>query len=159
MVTMAASEAAIPSRAMLDTNVFLAATDHGRAENRHAMLILNGWAAHGTTLYASGQIMREYLAVATRPADRNGLGLKQADALANVRAIRTRTSLLSEDTKVADRLLGLLDEIPCSGKQVHDANIVATMLVHGINALVTINIGDFTRFEHHIALIPLPSIN
>ena len=47
--------------------------------------------------------MREYLAVATRPAERNGLGLKLADALANVRAFRGRTSLLAEDGKVADR--------------------------------------------------------
>jgi predicted nucleic acid-binding protein len=144
---------------MLDTNVILSATDEGRAEHRQAMLIFSDWAGRGTTLYASGQIMREYLAVATRPADKNGLGLKQADALANVRAFRTRTRLLSEDDKVADRLLGLLDEIPCGGKQVHDANVVATMLVHGIGSLVTINFGDFTRFARHINVIPLADVN
>ena len=144
---------------MLDTNVILSATDEGRAEHRQANQIFNEWAARGTTLYASGQIMREYLAVATRPAGKNGLGLKQADALANVRAFRARTSLLIEDSKVADCLLGLLDEIPCGGKQVHDANVVATMLVHGIDSLVTINLADFTRFEHRIRLIPLASVD
>ena len=144
---------------MLDANVILSATDEGRAEHSQAMLIFNDWAGRGTTLYASGQIMREYLAVATRPADKNGLGLKQTDALANVRAFCTRTSLLIEDSKVADCLLGLLDEIPCSGKQIHDANVVATMLVHGIDSLITINLADFTRFEHHVRLIPLTSIN
>jgi predicted nucleic acid-binding protein len=159
MTTTGASEAALTGRAMLDTNVFLSATDQSRAEHRQAMLILNDWAGRGTTLYASGQIMREYLAVATRPADKNGLGLKQADALANARAIRSRTSLLGEDAKVADRLLGLLDEIPCTGKQVHDANIVATMIEHGINTLVTINVADFSRFGQHITLIPLPNVN
>ena len=143
---------------MLDTNVFLSATDEGRAEHRQAMLIFNEWAGGGTTLYASGQIMREYLAVATRPVDKNGLGLKQADALANVRALRRRTSLLAEDGKVADRLLSLLDDTPCMGKQVHDANVIAAMLVHGISTLVTINVADFTRFERHVTLVPLPSI-
>ena len=142
---------------MLDTNVFLAATDQGRAEHRQAVAILNDWAGRGTTLYASGQIMREYLAVATRPAGKNGLGLKQPDAVANVRALRTRTVVLAEGADVADRLLSLLDEIPCGGKQVHDANVVATMLVHGIDVLITINVADFSRFAHHITLIPLPS--
>lgn len=144
---------------MLDTNVFLSATDEGRAEHRQAILVFSNWAGRGTTLYASGQIMREYLAVATRPAGNNGLGLEQAGALGNVRAFRARTSLLIEDGRVADRLLVLLDEIPCAGKQIHDANIVATMLVHGIDSLITINLADFARFEHHIRLIPLGSIN
>ncbi len=99
--------------------------------------------------------MREYLAVASRPAERNGLGLKLADALANVRAFRGRTSLLAEDGKVADRLLVLLDDIECGGNQVHGANVVATTLVHGIDAVITINLDDFTRFARHVRLIGL----
>ena len=99
--------------------------------------------------------MREYLAVATRPIERNGLSLNLVDALANVRALRGRTSLLAEDGKVADRLLALLDDIDCGGKQVHDANVVATMLVHGIDAVVTINLDDFTRFARRVRLIGL----
>jgi predicted nucleic acid-binding protein len=146
-------------RAMLDTNVFLSATDESRAEHRQALLVFNDLAGRGTTLYASGQVMREYLSVATRPTGSNGLGLKQADALANARAFRTRTTLLTEDTRVADRLLDLLDEIACGGKQVHDANIVATMLVHGIDRLITINVADFTRFEDRITVLPLDGIN
>ena len=58
-----------PDRVMLDTNVLLAATDEGRAEHRDALMIMNEWAAGGTTLCTSGQILREYLAVATRPVD------------------------------------------------------------------------------------------
>jgi predicted nucleic acid-binding protein len=146
------------SRAMLDTNVLLSATDKGRAEHRQAMLVFNDLADRGTTLYTSGQVMREYLAVATRPIGSNGLGLKQADALANARAFRTRTVLLAEDSNVADRLLDLLDETPCGGKQVHDANVVATMLVHGIDRLITINVTDFTRFEDRITVMPRSSI-
>jgi predicted nucleic acid-binding protein len=36
------------------------------------------------------------------------------------------------------------------GKQIHDANIVATMLAHGILTLLTDNIGDFVRWGHLI---------
>lgn len=143
------------SRAMLDTNVLLSATDEGRAEHRQAMLVFNDLAGRGTTLYTSGQVMREYLSVATRPMGSNGLGLERADALANARAFGTRTTLLTEDSGVADRLLDLLDQIPCGGKQVHDANIVATMLVHGIDRLITINVADFVRFDDRITLMPL----
>ena len=151
----AADLAASPARAMLDTNVLLAATDEGRAQHDQALRIVNDWPGRGTTLYTSGQIMREYLAVATRPAEQNGLGMALADALANVRAFRARTSLLAEDGKVADRLLTLLDDIACGGKQIHDANVVATMLVHGIDTIVTINLADFTRFERQVRLVGL----
>ena len=61
----------------------------------------------------------------------------------------------AEDAKVADRLLSLLADVECRGKQVHDANVVATMLVHGVRAVVTMNTGDFARFEGHVSLIRL----
>ncbi len=155
MATRVADLAAVPVRVMLDTNVLLAATDEGRSEHRDALSVLNDWAAADAGLCVSGQVLREYLTVATRPADCNGLGLNLPDAVANVRAIRQRTTLLAEDSRVADRLLGLLADVECLGKQVHDANLVATMLVHGISTIVTANLADFARFERHISLIRL----
>jgi predicted nucleic acid-binding protein len=155
MATRVADLAAVPDRVMLDTNVLLAATDESKAEHRDALKVVNDWAAGHTDLCTSGQVLREYLAVATRPAKHNGLGLNLPDALENVRAIRARTRLLTEDSKVADRLLGLLADIECRGKQVHDANLVATMLVHGIGTVVTRNLEDFARFEGHVNLIRL----
>ena len=65
------------------------------------------------------------------------------------------TTLLAEDATVSDRLLGLLADVECLGKQVHDANLVATMLAHGIGTVVTQNVEDFARFERHVSLIRL----
>jgi predicted nucleic acid-binding protein len=155
MATRVADLSTPPDRLMLDTNVLLAATDEGRAEHGSALTVLNDWAARRTELCTSGQVLREYLAVATRPAGNNGLGLKLLDAIGNVRAIRERTALLGEDARVADRLLGLLADVECGGKQVHDANLVATMLVHGVGTVVTMNTADFGRFERHVSLIRL----
>ena len=155
MTTRAADLGMVPDRVMLDTNVLLAATDEGRAEHRDALTVINDWAARQADLCTSGQILREYLAVATRPAEKDGLGLKLLDALGNVRAIRERTTLLAEDSQVADRLLGLLADVECRGRQVHDANLVATMLVHDIGAIVTMNLEDFARFERYVNLIRL----
>jgi len=100
-------------------------------------------------------VLREYLVVATRSATVNGLGLSLPDALGNVQAIRERTTLLAEDPAVAGRLLALLADTGCAGLQVHDANLVATMLVHGVGAVVTMNLADFARFERHVDLIGL----
>lgn len=155
-MTMKAADLNVrPDRIMLDTNVLLAATDEGRTEHRNALMIINEWAADEVTLCTSGQILREYLAVATRPAQRNGLGLKPADAVSNMRAIRERTAFLSEDARVADRLQQLLSDVECGGKQVHDANVVATMLAHGVGMVVTMNVVDFARFEQYVSLVSL----
>ena len=155
MATRAADLATLPDRVMLDTNILLAASDENRAEHRDALAVLNDWAGERTDLCTSGQVLREYLTVATRPAAKNGLGLTLSDALVNVRAIRERTTLLAEDARVADRLLGLLADVECLGKQVHDANLVATMMVHDVGAVVTMNLEDFARFERHVSLIRL----
>jgi predicted nucleic acid-binding protein len=138
---------------LLDTNILLTATDEARPAHPRALATLNEWPAAGTALYTSGQILREYLSVATRPVVDNGLGLAQDDAVTNVRAYRGRLRLVAENEKVADRLLTLVDEIDCTGKQLHDANVVATMLAHGVDTLVTLNAADFARYEEHIAVL------
>jgi predicted nucleic acid-binding protein len=43
-----------------------------------------------------------------------------------------------------------------SGRQVHDANVVATMLEHGVRRLLTFNAADFRRFARIIDIEPLP---
>jgi predicted nucleic acid-binding protein len=149
----------VADRALIDTNVLLSATDQGRAEHARAIAVLDQWPAAGTVLYASGQILREYLSVSTRPEAQNGLGMTQADAVTNARALRGRLRVLDENDKVLDRLLDLLDgDAQCGGKQVHDANLVATALVHGIGAVVTLNVEDFIRFEEHVSVIDLAQV-
>ncbi|MCC5625260.1 type II toxin-antitoxin system VapC family toxin, partial [Nostoc sp. CHAB 5715] len=68
---------------------------------------------------------------------------------------KTAFRLVEENLLVTDRLLTLMEEVPSGGKQVHDANIVATMLVYGIPQLLTHNIGDFARFSGLITVLPL----
>jgi len=56
---------------------------------------------------------------------------------------------------VADQLQGLLTDVGCSGKQVHDANVVATMLARSVGTVVTMNLADFARFERYVSLVEL----
>jgi predicted nucleic acid-binding protein len=58
-----------------------------------------------------------------------------------------------ETAQVTTQLFALLKAHPTAGKQVHDANIVATMLAYDIDTLLTLNIADFKRFESKIKLI------
>lgn len=129
----------------VDTNVLLTATATARPGHEAALALLEAGFAE-RSLYLSGQVLREYLAVATRPAAVNGLGLPMHHALSNARQFEDRANFLCEDEPVREALFDLLGRTACSGKQVHDANLVATMLANGLRVLVTLNPRDFDRF-------------
>ena len=131
----------------VDTNVLLTATDQSRPQHRDAGRLIGESGLHGLHLAASGQILREYLVVATRPPDTNGLGLQVRDAAANVNEFLRFIHLYDETEEVSRRLRQLGLTYGLHGKRLHDANIVATMSVHGIRALVTQNPDDFAPFE------------
>lgn len=143
---------------VVDTNVLLSATAPSRPLHRAAMAVLNDWPNQGMILATSTQVLREYLVVATRPADVNGLGLGVEDALDNIAAFRGRMRLLVESEPSWDRLRTLVTAHGCQGKQIHDANVVATALTAGVVRLVTANAGDFARFEAEIDVIDLGAV-
>lgn len=130
----------------LDTNVLLTATDRTRLGYGQAQRLLTLASCAGYHMGVSGQILREYLAVATRPVPVNGLGLSLADALANVETFAQRLVFYEENETVAKCLRRLVQESGVGGKRVHDVNVVATMLTHGILRLVTDNTADFAAF-------------
>ena len=110
------------------------------------MALLNRAMSGELSLYASRQVIREYLVVATRPMDANGLGLDTAEALANVEEFSRCVGLLEETAEVSRALRQLLGHHRLKGKRIHDANIAATMLAHGLKQLATDNAADFEAF-------------
>ena len=131
----------------VDTNVLLIATDESRSLHLEAMQLLAGSVTQDLSLATSGQVLREYLVVATRPVDVNGLGLSTEVAVGNVNEFLGSLSMFEETVEVSSRLRQLAVAHNLSGKRLHDANIVATMKAHDIRALVTENAGDFAPFE------------
>lgn len=87
-----------------------------------------------------------HLVVATRPVEANGLGLESTKALVNVEEFSRCVGLLEETAAVSRELRKPLDRHALHGKRLHDANIAATMLVHGVQQLVTDNTADFATF-------------
>jgi predicted nucleic acid-binding protein len=63
--------------------------------------------------------------------------------------------IADEDAAVTNFLLALLASNAIRGKQIHDANIVATMKRYGIRLLLTHNTADFTRYTPEIDILPL----
>lgn len=134
-------------RLFCDTNVLLSAVDRKRRLHAQALHMLNALPNRGVALCVSGQIVREFLVVCTRPVDVNGLGLPQREALRNAEAIIERSTILDENRNVPVRLLDIVRTTTCGGRRIHDANVVATMQEHGLTRLVTGNPDDFRRFE------------
>jgi hypothetical protein len=100
--------------------------------------------------WTSRQVLREFLATTRRPGTVVPPGTFGALAEA-VRQIEAEFDIADEDAAVTGILLDLLKSRTVQGKQIHDANIVATMRRYGIPSLLTHNTADFTRH--------LPDIN
>lgn len=142
----------------LDTNVLLAATDESRDHHLLARDLLARVRTRGLQGALSGQIIREYLVVATRDMDANGLGLSPADALANAQQMAARLEFCEETEAVSVRLRSLVRTHELAGKKIHDASVVAAMTAHGITRLVTENPGDFERYQE-IEVITLSQLS
>lgn len=64
---------------------------------------------------------------------------------------------MADDTAaVTEQLIKLMANFEIGGKQIHDANIVATMLAYGIPCLLTRNTKDFERFADVIEISGIP---
>jgi hypothetical protein len=73
-----------------------------------------------------------------------------SDILDRARIIESQCRMAEDGPDVAQQLRALLAVGDTRGKQIHDANVVATMLAHRIRILLTDNLGDFARWGHLI---------
>ena len=98
-------------------------------------------------VYICAQVLIELRAVATRPVDVNGMGLASAEAAALLRSIRRSLDCLPEPADMADRWQDLAEQYDVMGKHAHDARLAALMLAHGVTHILTLNPGDFARYD------------
>ncbi|NMG22107.1 type II toxin-antitoxin system VapC family toxin [Brasilonema bromeliae] len=138
----------------IDTNILVYANLALSPFHLQATERLQAIEEQGIELWISRQTLREYLAAMTRKGDLTG-EISVSSLVEDVRYFSNRFRVAEDNFHVTERLLTLMEEILSGGKQVHDANIVATMLVYGIPQLLTHNTGDFTRFSELITVLPL----
>jgi predicted nucleic acid-binding protein len=138
----------------LDTNVLVYANAAEADWHARALAVIEGFLAKGTSVWISRQILREFMAVVTRPQVFSQ-PLKMRTVLEHVREFQAIFQVADETEEVTNRLIELLGAVKTGGRQIHDANIVATMLCHDVRTLVTDNVTDFRRFEPLIRVVPL----
>lgn len=146
------------SRIFVDTNVWFEATVRDRKLHDNAVAVLEHYPRDGVELLTSGQVIREFFSVATRPSDKNGVGMSPGAAIEAVRRYKLRTTFLPDNLAVSALLEELALKPACRGKQIHDANIAATAIYHGASALLTANPSDFRRFADRIEIQSLASV-
>ncbi len=103
-------------------------------------------------LRISRQVVREYLSVVTRPQVW-AVAMSLEDALDDVNRLIGSFEILEDGPVVTESLITLCHDVVVGGRQIHDANIVATMLAHGERRLLTFNAADFRRYGDRIELI------
>ena len=137
----------------VDTNVLVVARAANAPEHEAALAIMD-LMRREEPLRISRQVLREYLAVVTRPQTWAS-PLPMPDALLDVRRFASAFEVLEDSQAVTDMLATLCRDVGVAGKQVHDANIVATMLAHGERRLATFNVKDFRRYGQRVQLVPI----
>jgi predicted nucleic acid-binding protein len=106
------------------------------------------------TLCYTSQNLGEFWNVLTRPANRNGYGLTAEGALFRAQELESKFQLLADRLAVHMEWRRLLVDYAICGVQVHDARLVAAMLVHGVKRILTFNTRDFARFSGIEAIHP-----
>ena len=136
----------------IDTNILVNSRILEAPQHEMARAMLERALQDDEPVRISRQVVREYLAVVTRPQTWP-VAISREDALDDVNRLIGSFEVLEDGPTVTERLVELCREVQVGGRQIHDANIVATMMAHGERRLLTFNVGDFRRYGDRIELV------
>ena len=139
----------------IDTNILVYSSFDDSAYYEEANQVLEDLKESGFALVISNQIIREF--IHTTLAGQKGQ-VRRSDIdmiLGQVKFFERSYKILEDSYHVLEELIHLYEVKAISGKKVHDANIVATMIAHKIPYILTHNIKDFVVFEPMITILPL----
>ena len=140
--------------ALLDTNVLLRysnPSDPAHCIVADAIRILR---STGVQPRIVPQNVYEFWVVGTRPIANNGLGLNVAECEQTLNQVEIAFPLLSDKEDLLVEWRKLVITLDCKGKVAHDARLVAAMKTHGVDKLLTFNVGDFSRYSNITILDP-----
>jgi predicted nucleic acid-binding protein len=142
---------AIGEPLFLDTSLVIAATVEAHPAHAVSAAFVDAQVAEGRPMCISLQVCREFLVVLTRqPVSGRVFALQES--LAALEVWLTGCSVLEENMTVLQECLRLVQQFGVLGKQVHDCNIVATMMAHGVRHLATRNAADFRRYGNLLSV-------
>lgn len=138
---------------LFDTNILLRMAQKHHPHNATAERALDVLLDGNEDIVVVSQTLVEFWAVASRPLSANGLGLTIEDTAIEVQNTKYFCRLLNE-LPVHEEWLRLVTKYRVSGKNVHDARLVAAMVVHGVEQILTFNGADFARYAEISVLDP-----
>src|ERR1035438_3243548 len=125
---------------LIDTNILLRLL---QPHHPHCSLVsraLGTLRTRNETLNLTPQNLMEFWAVATRPTSENGLGMTVENSAGELTSFQRLFTLLPETASVYQEWERLISRHRVSGKNTHDAHLVAAMNVHGITTILTLNV-------------------
>lgn len=135
-------------KVLIDTNLLVRlSTPSPDLNTEVARQAIDSLRKHGFLPTIVPQVLYEFWAVATRPLGANGLGMCQQDANESLHDFSDLFLLNRDERSIYQHWISLVDKYDISGKTTHDARLVAAMVRHRIERLLTFNATHFARFD------------
>ncbi len=143
-------------RNLVDTNILLRWVKPDDLHYENVKKGIDYLLKQGVELCYTSQNLAEFWNTCTRPVrdNRSGYGLDILETDLRARLIEGTLRLLPDSLEVHLQWRKILVKYSVSGVQVHDARLVASMRVHGIDRILTFNQRDFTRYKDIEAVDP-----
>jgi predicted nucleic acid-binding protein len=139
---------------LLDTNILIRVADEQAKEHLLVTEAVSRHVASGNRACVVPQNLIEFWNVASRPRNLNGIGWDLVQIEEEVAFFLEEYFLFEENPDIFPAWQELVVQYQVSGKQVHDTKLVAAMLTHKIDQILTLNTADFTRFSQIKAIHP-----
>jgi predicted nucleic acid-binding protein len=133
---------------LVDTSVLVRLANTADAHYATACAATIALHRRGEVLNICAQNLIEFRNAATRPIALNGLGLSVSDVEAKAALFESTFPLLDDTPDIYPAWKSIVQSANVTGKQVHDARLVAVCHVNGVSHLLTFNISHFTRLSH-----------
>jgi predicted nucleic acid-binding protein len=141
-------------RILLDTNILTRLIEPTHSMHLDARDATRALAIQGHNLCIVPQNLYELWVVCTRPTANKGLGKSTAEAGTELANLKSLFTLLDDTPALFPMWEQLVTANSVVGKVAHDARLVAAMMVHGIDHILTFNHADFQRFANIAVLTP-----
>ncbi|MGK7933376.1 MAG: type II toxin-antitoxin system VapC family toxin [Microcystaceae cyanobacterium] len=140
---------------LVDTNILLRLKQTTHPMHQSALQAVTVLKRGSERLYIVPQNLIEFWVVATRPERVNGLGLSFEQATLAIEDIKQIFPLCQDTPAIYQQWEKLIKKYKVMGKQAHDARLVAAMITHQIEKILTFNTEDFLRYSEIIPVNPL----
>lgn len=146
------------NRYLLDSNILIRWVQPGDPGSATVVSAIDALLLAKAELFYVSQNLGEFCNAVTRPVNRNGYGFSPAWADRLARIFESQIEMLPDLPEVHREWRRILVDYRVSGVQVHDARLIAAMLVHGVTHILTFDAKDFSRFDKIDAVHPLKVI-